>query len=164
MLLQGLKGVGGLVFLPEAHRGIENQQGQNNDEVVPVSDQRRQNRRDLDHPGDRTPEIAQQTPQETFCLLLQRIAAILPQTGFGIGRGQPCPSAVQLFEQRVDILLISAWAFTAAVHGAALPGGDHCVAYTDLSLAEADTRIRYAGSLVARWYTLRRHPGAGQAA
>ena len=46
-LSQGLEGVGGLVFLPETHQGIEDQQDRDNDEIIPMPDDRQRGLRRL---------------------------------------------------------------------------------------------------------------------
>ena len=63
--LQRRQRVGGLALLPEAGDGVVEQQHQNDGEIGPMAHQQGQQRRRLDHPGDRAPEEAQELLQIT---------------------------------------------------------------------------------------------------
>ena len=73
----------GLVFLPEADHGVEDQQDQDDGQVHPMADQRRKDGGHLDHPGDWPPEIAEEFEQGAFPFLGQRIWAVLLKASQG---------------------------------------------------------------------------------
>ena len=87
--LQGLDGVARLAFFPKAHRGIGNQQQQDDEEVGPVAHHAGQHHRDLDHPGDGSPEIGEKLQQRVGLLLDDLVRPVLGQPLLGLGVAQP---------------------------------------------------------------------------
>jgi hypothetical protein len=77
--LQCVDGVAGLALLPEADRGVCNQQHQDDEEVGPVLHYARQNDGDLDHPGNRAPKIEQEFEKRVGLLLCDLVWSVLDQ-------------------------------------------------------------------------------------
>jgi len=48
-----------LEFFPEGNAGIHQEQSDDDEKIFPVMNQGRKNRRNLNHPRDRTPEIGE---------------------------------------------------------------------------------------------------------
>ena len=81
-------GVAGLEFLPETHDGIRQQQHEDDDEVRPMLHQRGKNRRRLDHPRNRPPEMRTEFEERIAFLLRQFVVAVLrqPSLSFRLGK------------------------------------------------------------------------------
>jgi hypothetical protein len=62
-LLQRGERIGGLAILPGFERGVEEQQSEDDGEITPMADDRRDERRRLDHIGHGSREIAKNFPQ-----------------------------------------------------------------------------------------------------
>ena len=81
--------VGRLELLPEADDGVEDQHDQNDDQVNPVLHDPRKDGCDLDHPGDRPPEVAEELQQRVFPLLGQFVGTDLLQASLRLFARQP---------------------------------------------------------------------------
>ena len=80
-LFQRRQRVRRLAVLPEFEPGIEEQQGGDDGEVLPVADQRRDDGRRLDHVGDRADEVSDQLGEHALLTLEQRVGAVLARAG-----------------------------------------------------------------------------------
>ena len=85
---QRLDRVAGLPLLPEPDQAVGEQQDEDDGEVRPVAHDGGQDRRRLDHPGDRPPEIAKELQQRVGLLLGDLVRAILVQPPGGLFLGQ----------------------------------------------------------------------------
>jgi len=89
LALECLQRVRRLVLLPEADRRVEDQQRQDDDEVIPAAGRCRQHGCNLDHPRDRSPEVAEELDQRADLLLLQCVAAEPGPALGNLGARQP---------------------------------------------------------------------------
>jgi hypothetical protein len=87
--LQCGHGITCLIFLPEAHPGVEKQQGDNDPQVDPMVDDEGENRRCLDHPGNRSPQVTQKLDDRAGGLFRDFIGSkpFQPLPGLLIWRG-----------------------------------------------------------------------------
>ena len=76
---QGLNRVAGLAFLGVADHAVGHQQQQDDKEIRPVPHRARQDDGDLDHPRDRTPEVAEELQQRVGLVFGDLIGPVLGQ-------------------------------------------------------------------------------------
>jgi len=76
-LLERRDRVASLELFPELDDGVHHEQDQDDDEVRPVPDHERKDRRRLDHPGDRSPEGLEELQQWVDTLFREFVGAIL---------------------------------------------------------------------------------------
>ena len=101
--LQRIEGVRSLVLLPEAENGVEHQQRRDDDEIAPVPHDQRHQRRRLDHPGDRSPEKAEEDGELALLFLFEGVRAVLAEALCRLRRGQPlCRIDRQRLERILD--------------------------------------------------------------
>ena len=100
--LQRRQGVGGLAFLPEADAGVVQQQHRDNDEIDPMLHEQRQDRRHLDHPGDRPPEVAEKLAEQRLFLDLDRVRPVARKALLRLFAAQARHRALQLLELVLD--------------------------------------------------------------
>ena len=89
-LLQERDGIVGLELLPKADAGIDEQHQQDDGQVAPMLEHRREHGRDLDHPRDRPPEEMCQPLDNTDMMFDERVLAILGKPARGFGFAQSC--------------------------------------------------------------------------
>ena len=75
--LERVDGVARLAFFPESDHGVGEQQNEDDEEVRPVPDHARQDHRHLDHPRDRSPEIAEEFQERVGLLFLDLVRPVL---------------------------------------------------------------------------------------
>ena len=101
-LLERGQRVGGLVVLPEADRGVVEQEAGHHGEIRPVPAQERNQRRRLDHPGDRPPEIARELAPTASLVRLNGVGAILLQPALGLVDRQALGRGAELAQPGCD--------------------------------------------------------------
>ena len=77
LLLERRDRVAGLELFPESDDGVHHEQDQDDTEVHPVSDNQREDRGRLDHPGDRSPERGEELEERVLTLLRKFVGTIL---------------------------------------------------------------------------------------
>ena len=82
---EGGDGIARLALLPESDHGVGQQQEKNDGEVRPVPDHARQDDRNLDHPRDGPPKIAEEFYEGIGLLFFNLVGPILGQTFLRFG-------------------------------------------------------------------------------
>ena len=83
------------MLFPETEDRVENQEGSDDDQISPMMRHGGQNGCNFDHPGDGTPEIAQELEEGVGLFFHQGIGAVLGKTLFALGRAQALGTAGQ---------------------------------------------------------------------
>ena len=81
-------GVAGLVLLPEPHHRVGQEQHEDDHEIRPVPDQPREEGRDLDHPGNRSPEMGEELQEGVPLRFGKLIGADLREELLGLLRAE----------------------------------------------------------------------------
>ena len=92
----------GLRVLPEADRGVVDREPEYDDEVRPVPPRERDQRGGLDHPRDRSPEVAEKLVPERLFLGDDRIWTVPGESGLGFVGGQARRRTLNFGELRGD--------------------------------------------------------------
>ena len=109
---EGVNLVARLAFFPKTDHRIGHQQKEDDEKIRPVPDHARQNHRDLNHPRDRPPKIAEEFQKEIRLLLDKFIWPILREPFLRLGLGEAVRRRFQFFlhlrqRQRFQIVLRS---------------------------------------------------------
>ena len=91
-----------LRVLPEAYRGVVDEQPEDDPEVGPILPRKRDQRGRLDHPGDRSPEVAEQLVPKRLFVGHDRIWTVLDESGLGFVGGQALRRTLDFGELRGD--------------------------------------------------------------
>ena len=83
--LQGGNGVAGLVLLPEPDHRIGYQEREDDEEIRPMPVDGRKNYRRFDHPGNRSPEVAEKFQEGAGLLYLNFVRPVLEQPLLRLG-------------------------------------------------------------------------------
>ena len=94
--LQRVDGISRLVLLGVAHDSVRDEQHQDDEEVGPVLHRTGQDHRDLDHPRDRAPEVAEELQKRVRSVLGDLVRAVLGQALLRLGLAQPVRLSAQL--------------------------------------------------------------------
>ena len=108
-LLQRLERVGGLVVLPEADGGVVEEEPADHEEIGPVAAEERDQRGRLDHPGQRTPEIAGELVPAALGVGLDGVPAIARKPGCRLGGAQSLRRRAELAQLGGDGVPRRAW-------------------------------------------------------
>ncbi len=87
--LERVDRIAGLIFFPETDDDVHKQQHQDDAEVGPVPNDRRQDRRNLDHPWNRPPKVTGDSTQHARLFFGQLVESYLVQTLLCILLAQP---------------------------------------------------------------------------
>ena len=98
------------MLLPEPDHGVGQEQEQNNEKIRPVPDDPGEDDRDLDHPRNGAPEIAEEFQQRVLLLFNKFIRAVFGQPFFRLGLGEAVRRGFQPLlhlrqRQRLQIIL-----------------------------------------------------------
>ena len=102
LFLERGDGIAGLVLLPKPNDGVGHQKRKNDPEIRPMTDDRREDRSDFDHPGNRSPQIREELQQGIDFFLGQLVVAILGQPALPLFGTQPRWRASKLLPQFGD--------------------------------------------------------------
>ena len=104
--LEGRHGVAGLVLLPEPHQGVGHQQGEDDPEIRPAPHQGREDHRQFDHPGDRSPAVAEQLQEPVDPPFRDRVGAVGGKPAQGLRLGEPLGGGLQHLLQPLEIEML----------------------------------------------------------
>ncbi len=101
------QGAGCLAVLPEFECGIEEQQPGDDGEIAPVPDDGGDDRRRLDHVGDRTGEVPDELAGEALFFFDEGVRPVFGKAPFGLGAAQPLAGLdLELGQHPVDRRLL----------------------------------------------------------